>query len=155
MANSKLRRLLPWDTRFMRLAREWALLCSKDPNTQVGAVLVGANPRDIALGYNGFPPGIADDERMLDRDLKNQLVQHAERNVLDNAKFDTRGATIYATFHICSECAKSAISKGVTRVVCPPPADYEPWKSRAALAQSLLKEAGVELTIYEEQTDET
>jgi len=136
-----------WDQRFFLLAHHVAQW-SKDPSTKVGAVVVGRDRRCIALGYNGFPPGIADTtERLEDRETKYALTQHAERNVLDNAKFDLEGSTLYATFAVCTECAKSIIAKRVARVVCPAPTDREPWKTSATRAQALFAEAGVRVTI--------
>jgi dCMP deaminase len=128
---------------------------SKDPSTRVGAVLVGKDRRDIALGYNGFPPGIADrTDRLNDRDVKLRLTQHAERNVLDNARFDVSGATLYTTFFVCAECAKSVVSRGIARVVCPPAADREPWKSDAEWSQQLLMEAGVRVVRYDKESND-
>jgi dCMP deaminase len=137
------------DRRFMALAHfmsGW----SKDPRTQVGAVIVAPDPRKVSLGYNGFPPGIADDDRLLDRDLKNMMVQHAERNAMDNAQFDTTGATIYTTRAPCHACAGSLISKGIRRVVTPPWPTDPLWQKSSDLARSLLMEAGVEVTTVEE-----
>jgi dCMP deaminase len=136
-----------WDQRLYDLA-SFVAQWSKDPSTKVGAVLVGKERREIALGYNGFPPGIADTpERLTDRTMKYKLVQHAERNVLDNARFDVRGGTLYVTFFPCSECAKSIVSRGITRVVTPaPPSDCrEPWATEIEWARLILTEAGVQL----------
>lgn len=137
------------DKRFIGLAefvREW----SKDPRTRVGAVLVGADPRLVALGYNGFPPGIADDDRLHDRGIKNMLIQHAERNVMDNARFETKGATLYTTRYPCHHCAGSIVSKGITRVVsCPPPTDPQ-WLSSSEWAETMFLEAGVKVDLYGE-----
>lgn len=136
-----------WDHRYLAAAEHFAGW-SKDPSTKVGAILVGADRRKIAIGYNGFPPGIADTpERLNDRELKYPLTQHAERNVLDNATFDTRGATLAVTFFPCCECTKSIISKGIRRVITRPPSDREPWASHAKLSVMLLEEAGIELVI--------
>ena len=131
------------DARFMVLAAHVASW-SKDPRTQVGAVVVGANPRNIALGYNGFPPGVIDSpERLNHRPTKYFYTQHAERNVLDNAGFDLHGATIYITMFPCAECAKSIISKGISRVVSPAPPREEPWAESALYATIMLLEAKV------------
>lgn len=141
-----------WDQRFLELARHVAGW-SKDPSTKVGAVIVGRDKREVALGYNGFPPGVPDYEGWLrDREVKYRLTQHAERNVLDNARFDLRGATVYVTMFPCSECAKSIVSKGIARVVCPPPVDRDPWSEDAGWTRILFREAGVILD--EKQTDE-
>lgn len=133
-----------WDDRYMALALHVAQW-SKDPSTQVGAVVVGKDRRKIALGYNGLPPGIRDDGRLLDKTTKYALIQHAERAVLDNAQFDLTGGTLVVTMHPCNECAKSIVSKGITKVICPQPAFREPWLESAKWAIALFKEAGVEL----------
>lgn len=135
-----------WELRYFRLAKHIARMWSKDPRTKVGAVLVGANRNNIAIGYNGFPPGIPDDPKMLnDRSAKHKLMQHAERNVLDNATFDTDGSTIAVTMFPCSECVKSMISKGVVKIICPPPVNYDPWALDAAWAKSMIHQSSTSL----------
>ena len=136
-----------WDRRYVELAvivGTW----SKDPSTKVGAVLVGRNRKHIALGYNGFPQGIADtEERLNDRPHKLRLVQHAERNVLDQATFNTDRATLIVTRFPCSECAKSIISKGIKRVVYVADQAYgDRWLDEVRWAKEMLNEAGVQLT---------
>jgi dCMP deaminase len=137
-----------WDLRYYALAKHisgW----SKDPSTKVGAILVGKNRRHLAFGYNGFPPGIEDtEERLNNRELKYKLTQHAERNVLDNATFGCFGGTLAVTMHPCSECAKSIISKGVSRVICPPALNREPWHTDAKVAENILREANVDILFY-------
>lgn len=132
-----------WDYRFMTLARhvaEW----SKDPSTRVGSVLVGKQRAAIAVGFNGFPPGIDDtDLRLRDTKMKYRLMMHSERNVLDNARFDVVGGTLYSTLIPCCECTKSIISRGIGRVVCPPIPDREPWKEEGSWSRMLLQEAGI------------
>jgi dCMP deaminase len=135
---------LTWDQRHMALARFWSQN-SKDPSTKVGAVIVGRDKREVTLGYNGFPPGIADDERLLDRAKKYPIVIHAERNALDNCRFDTKGATLYATLAPCCGCASSIVSKGIRKVVCPQP-DYNSELARRhdiVTAIEILREGGV------------
>ena len=131
------------DRRGMDLART-AAQWSKDPTTKVGAAIVGEDPRHTSLGFNGFPPGIEDTpERLLDRPTKHKLTQHAERNALDNATFDTRGATMYTTLAPCVACAKSIVSKGIARVVCDRVPEHAPWSEEAAEGRAILEEAGV------------
>src|ERR1051326_2813900 len=48
-----------WDRRFLELAKHVSSW-SKDPSTKVGAVIVDANRRVVATGYNGFPRGVED-----------------------------------------------------------------------------------------------
>ena len=61
--------LKKWNMRFLEMAKmvgSW----SKDPSTQVGAVIVDDDRRVISLGYNGFPKGVADNQRLDDRKEK-------------------------------------------------------------------------------------
>jgi dCMP deaminase len=134
-----------WDQRLVKLAREVASW-SKDPSTKVGCVIRGDNPRHVAVGYNGFPRGIEDTpERLSDRGTKNLLMQHAERSALDNATFDTAGATLVTTFFPCCDCAKSIVSKEIKSVVVASTGlpEHEPWSSQAKQSREILIEAGV------------
>jgi dCMP deaminase len=129
---------------------------SKDPKTQVGAVVVGDNPRNLTVGYNGFPPGIADTpERLEDRQTKYKFMVHAERAALDNATFDTRGGILASTMFPCVECTKSIISKGIHCVVCPPrpePIGEPSWRDELPLSEEMLKEAGIRIIHLEPET---
>lgn len=134
-----------WDQRFLDLAHHIATW-SKDPSTKVGAVLVGLDKRQVALGYNGFPPGVLDSaSRLSDRDIKLRYTIHAERNVLDNAHFPTQGATLYCTHPPCTSCALSIISKGIRRVVSSPMSSEfaTRWGAETFLSRDLFREAGV------------
>ena len=105
-----------WDMRFLELARHVATW-SKDPSTQVGAVIVDRKRRVVSMGYNGFPRGVEDSiKRYKDRDEKLKFICHAERNALDNSPHSVEGCALYATFMPCNECAKSIIQRGITTV---------------------------------------
>ena len=79
------------DIKFLRTATEIARIWSKDPSTKVAAVAVGEPRNQIAWGYNGFPPGIADTPaRLAHRETKLSLTLHAEPNALANAEFPAR-----------------------------------------------------------------
>jgi dCMP deaminase len=138
-----------WDRRFLRLAREIASW-SKDPSTQVGAIIVDALRIPVALGYNGLPRGIADtQERLTDRSLKYSLIIHAELNALHNAGRSVRGCTLYTwPLMPCSSCAGHLIQAGIARVVAPIARDdlHRRWADSLHVARELLLEAGVELT---------
>lgn len=137
-----------WTSRYMALASMVASW-SKDPSTKVGAVLVGKDRRQVALGYNGFPPGIDDSEaRLNDRKVKHLLTQHAERNVLDNAHFDCRGATLITTRYPCHECAKSLVSKGIAKVITPVKPTDPLWAESSDAAQIVMEEGGVQIEFF-------
>jgi len=118
-----------WDELFIAMAAE-AAWRSKDPRTQNGACIVSADHTEIAIGYNGFPklknkdndevfPWIGEGEEAMTERYK--FVVHAERNCLDNAKFDLDGSTLYLFsergYYPCETCAQGILSKGVSAVV--------------------------------------
>lgn len=146
-----------WDEGFLRQALEWAKM-SKDPNTQVGAVLVGKDRETLSTGFNGFPRGIMDTpERLYDRETKNRLMVHAERNAILNAArigVSLRGSTLYlaATDHTCAvwggppctACTIEVIQAGVTMVVAHPfKSGPSKWREDIEYARGLLTEAGI------------
>lgn len=99
---------------------------SKDPNTQVGAIIVSKDDRILSVGYNGFPNGCSDDEfpwaRSAKReyDTKYPYVVHAELNAILNFRGDNKafeGSTLYVTLFPCHECAKAIIQSGIARLV--------------------------------------
>lgn len=147
-----------WDTHFLDLALHHAQL-SKDPSTRVGAVIIGSERELISAGFNGFPRGIMDtSERLNNRDLKLQLVVHAEMNAaLAAAKLGLRikGCTMYivaqdvTTHEIwggppCTRCTVQLIQCGLSEVVSYPLRSVPSrWHNDLELAQSLLLEAGI------------
>jgi len=74
-----------WDSRFMDLARLVASW-SKDPSTQVGAVIVDQDKRIVSTGFNGFPRCVNDSP--VDREVKLLRTIHAEENALLFARRD-------------------------------------------------------------------
>jgi len=148
-----------WFKRWHALAchvAEW----SKDPSTKVGAVIVGSNTRQLAVGYNGFPPLVRDiPERYRDKPTKYKYTQHAERNALDNAQFSCEDGTMVTTMFPCIECAKSIISKGIKCVVTPPIPEPLPngewsWRDDCPLSLEMFDEAGVRV-VWVSDTDNT
>ena len=132
-----------WDKRFLDLAK----LCgswSKDPSTQVGAVIVDGNNRIVSIGFNGFPQGVEDsEERLVDRETKYDIIVHAEANALMFANKSVEGCTLYTwPFPPCSRCAGLIIQSGVTRVVSVVHTG-ERWKKNFDLARQLFHEAGI------------
>lgn len=131
-----------WTRRFLDLAQLVASW-SKDPSTQVGAVIVDDLRRVIATGYNGFPRGVHDDaRRYADRAVKYPLVVHAEANAILNAVANVRGAVMVATMMSCAECAKLIVQSGIACVVAPKVAN-DRWTESHKFAQMIFDEAGV------------
>lgn len=139
--------VLNWDEYFMGLAHLSAKR-SKDPNTQVGAVIVSPEHRVVGIGYNGFPNGCDDDDFPWERegefaDTKYPYVVHAELNAILNSIQNLKGCSIYVSLFPCNECAKAIIQSGISRIV------YESDKYAATdgtiASKRMLKAAGVEL----------
>lgn len=138
-----------WDKRFLELAKlvgSW----SKDPSTQVGAVIVDENNRIVSVGYNGFPRRVEDNDRLLDREEKYDIIVHAEVNALMFANKSVERCTLYTwPFQPCSRCAGLIIQSGIKRVVSVVQQD-ERWKKNFELARQLFDESGIILEWVEE-----
>ncbi|MAF25774.1 CMP deaminase [bacterium] len=135
---------MKWDVRFLRLAKEVSTW-SKDPGSQVGAVIADSKHRLRATGYNGFPPGIKDDERLQNRSTKLAHTIHAEDNAIAfSFGADLRDCSIYI-FGLppCSNCSLKIIRSGIRRVVSLPEVS-DSWREDCALAEKLLSEANIE-----------
>ncbi len=143
-----------WQTRFLRLAKEVATW-SKDPSTQVGAVIVDQNNRVVSLGFNGFARGVDDAlEIMEDREAKLRRMIHAEENALLFAGRDVTDCTIYVTHAPCAPCAAKIIQAGIKKVVFPKPEGdfYSRWVVDMVTAVSMYQEVGV--VVIQVETEE-
>ena len=130
---------MKWVNRFLDLASvvgSW----SKDPSTQVGAVIVDQRNRIVSVGFNGFPHGILDDT--VSREEKLRRTIHAEENALLFANTSVEGCTIYVTHHPCSRCAAKLIQVGIKKIIY---ADglSENWGDEVRSAQYMLHEAKI------------
>lgn len=122
--NKQRRDYLNWDQYFMGIAKLSALR-SKDPNTQVGACIVGDDNRILSIGYNGTPNGYKDGVFPWDRvgnplETKYLYVCHAEMNAVLNYRGNRKeleNAKIYVDLFPCNECAKIIIQAGIKEVV--------------------------------------
>lgn len=108
---------LSWEEYFMTLAIV-ASLKSKDPSTQVGAVIIdNKNKKVISSGYNGFPRYLDDNKIPQTRPEKYMYVVHAELNAILHAQRELSDCTLYATVFPCSECMKAVIQTGIKTVI--------------------------------------
>ena len=138
-----------WHQRFLALARhmsDW----SRDPNRKVGAVIVRPDKTVATMGFNGFPRGVADsDERYNNRDLKNEMVVHAEMNAILHAREPLHDYALYVwPFHPCARCAAAIIQSGIKQIYTVP-WDTTNWGETIRIARSMFDEAGVTVTILE------
>lgn len=133
-----------WDWA-LGMARHVSLL-SKDPSTQVGAVIFDDRRRIVSAGYNGLPRGVEDSEkRLTDRNTKLKMTLHAEKNAISFATGPLEGATLMCTHPCCTQCAALIIQVGISRVCWPRPNKefMARWKEDLALSKEMFDEAGV------------
>lgn len=139
-----------WDKRFIELA-EFIGQWSKDPSTQVGAVIVRPDKTIASVGYNGFPRGTDDGAHLYEeKEVKYARIVHAEINAIISAQnADFKGCTIYVSpLYPCPQCAAALIQAGIRKVVARL-SNRPDWKDRFAVSKQLLKEAGVEFVTVE------
>ena len=113
---------ISWDEYFMGIA----VLSgerSKDPNTQVGACIVGEDNRILSVGYNGFPNGCSDElfpwaREGNELETKYPFVAHSELNAILNYRGgNLEGTKLYVSLFPCNECAKAIIQAGIKTVI--------------------------------------
>jgi dCMP deaminase len=135
-----------WDERFLELTRlisTW----SKDPSTKTGAVIVRPDRTILAVGYNGFPKGMADNaELYANREFKYSRIVHCEMNALLNAKQSVEGCTLYTwPFASCDRCCVHVIQAGIKMAVFPklPKKLEKRWKDSVAKTKLYFNQAFV------------
>src|SRR5580692_7035730 len=126
---------------------------SKDPNTQLGCVIIGPNHEIRSTGYNSFPRGIRDDvpERLV-RPAKYLWIEHAERNAICNAAragTATEGCTIFVEIMPCMDCARAIVQAGIVEVAVSSErmAQYNSayYDEHFSMVEVLFAEAGIKV----------
>jgi len=127
-----------------------ASLKSKDPSTQVGAVIVdNKSRRVISAGYNGFPRHINDDLLPMTRPEKYQYTVHAELNAILHARQDLSGCSLYVSVFPCSDCMKAIIQTGIKLVVYLHELSGDDWEASKNATLKLAELAGIEIRRFE------
>jgi len=141
---------LTWQEYFITIAQVCALR-SKDPNTQVGVVIINKNKEIIATGYNGLPWGCSDDKYPWENKQENWLetkypyVVHAEANAIIHARQDCHDFSLYTTLFPCCECAKLIIQAGIKQIFYSN--DKHSEEENVIAAKKMLKDASVKFTL--------
>ena len=141
------------ERRLLRAAVEMAKR-SSDPSSKFGAILTDPEGRVLGVGFNGFPDGIEEDERMNDRPTKYELVVHAEmRAMLDavSRRYPLAGTVLFVSTVPCCRCAVHIIEAGIARVVSERPTpDYcSRWGDSIQRTIGLFREAEVQFSMGE------
>ena len=149
---------ITWDEYFMALAKLTAIR-SKDPSSQVGAVIVDQNNRVLSIGYNGAPNGFPDTEFPWAREgeeleTKYPYVCHGELNAISNFngnKQELEGAKIYVTLFPCNKCTQLIIQNGIKEVIyaCDKYADKNEFKA----SKIMLDKCGVSYRYFDADFD--
>ena len=132
-----------WAVRFFQMA-ELVASWSKDPSTQVGAVITQGN-RIVSVGFNGYPHGVSDSADTDDREMKLLKTLHAEENAILFAKRDLAGCEIWVTHFPCPNCAAKIIQTGISTVHCPEQSDdfLSRWGDKIRVSQEMFAQSGV------------
>lgn len=117
----KREKYLSWDDTFMMMS-DLMSQRSKDPSTQIGAVIVDDNNVILGTGYNGWPRGIKQDDLPWGREgddleTKYPYVVHGEVNAIYNSYNNLKGSRIYCNLFPCNECAKAIIQNGIKEII--------------------------------------
>lgn len=127
---------------------------SKDPSTQVGAVIV-RDKVSIMRGYNGPMRGADDsDPNLFVEPYKKYAMVHAERNAFYNCArhgVSTLECSMYLTFAPCHECAQAIVQCGINRVVIhadAPVHHSQSWQESIAIGMDFMHTAGIEIEYW-------
>lgn len=131
---------------------------SHDPRTHIGSVIVASDNAIQAVGYNGFPRGVATRAEILESPEKYKWISHAEENAIANAARNSTsiiGSTIYVNLTPCNSCARTIIQHGIREVIVHKnsQAIYEEssgkdgmyWEESFVCTKSMFAEVGVKL----------
>jgi len=148
-----MRKPLNWQEYFMTLALV-ASLKSKDPSTQVGAVIIDNRTKKvISSGYNGFPRNVDDDKIPQTRPEKYLYVVHAELNAILHAQKELNDCSLYVTVFPCSECMKAAIQTGIRDIIYLNDLAGDDWEESRKATMNLANLARVTVTKFNGQNE--
>jgi dCMP deaminase len=126
---------------------------SDDPDTKLGAIIVGPNNDIISIGYNGLPRGIKPTETNTKRPTKYDYMEHAESNaILNCVRNNTKipeGSKLYVQMVPCVVCTRMIIQAGISQVIIGSTESSNPkWREDWETSSLMLDEAGVQWTKY-------
>jgi dCMP deaminase len=90
---------------------------SKDPSTQVGAIIVNEYNEICGTGYNGPPSKIDDNKIDWSRPNKYLYIKHAEANAIDHSLKSIENSTLYVTGIPCQKCMLEIVDAGISKVI--------------------------------------
>lgn len=142
-----------WEEYFMSLALV-ASLKSKDPSTQVGAVIIDNKTRKlVSSGYNGFPRNMDDDRIPQTRPEKYLYVVHAELNAILHAQRELSDCSLYVTVFPCSECMKAVVQSDIKRIVYLNDLNGNDWNDSKKATVKMAELAGIKIIKFESDNE--
>ena len=144
---------LKWPRRFLDLAYQVASW-SKDPSTQVGAVVVDQQGHPMSFGFNGMPKGVNDnDDSRNERPTRYFYYEHAERNAIYLSRRNLEGCVMVVTHHPCPGCARAIVQAGISHLYVDDRHGISWAKERGVEAweasTNILREGGVEVVMLQ------
>lgn len=142
--------------KYIRLAQVNAELFSKDPHTQVGAIILAEDFSCIkSCGVNGFPRKMNDEkEGRWERPNKYKYVCHAEGNAIANAAMTgtaINNSVMVVTKFPCSNCAKLILQAGIKKIyTLVPEYDSITWGEDAKISEEMFDEVGIKVVKFDQ-----
>ncbi len=123
---------------------------SKDPSTQVGAVIFRPDMTIASMGRNGFEQGANDDPALyLDRSYKLCHVIHAEHNAIRFGRESMQGYGLCVwPLPPCQQCMERIAAAGIAVVVAPIVHESNRWYASGLLAKKHALSLGIEYREY-------
>ena len=127
-----------------------AKLGSCDKHTKLGAIVIDVDEKVLIESCNTMPEGISITEERLERPIKYQYIEHAERNAVFYAarhgiKLEGTILCVNCNPVPCTECARAVIQSGIKMIIGRDIKNMasERWDESCKFALDMLKEAGV------------
>mgnify|MGYP003122506089 FL=1 len=147
-----------WNKRYLNLAyyiSKW----SRDPNRKCGAVIIGKDNTEKAIGYNGLPNNVdlnnSNIKKRYEKPQKYMWVEHAERNAIYTAGrngVSLDGCKMYVTYFPCCDCARAIIQSGIKEVYSPKPDwSHHKWGESWKVSKQMFNECGVKIKFIENE----
>jgi len=153
MAKRKPRYVPTRDEKYMGLAF-WIASFSKDPDTQVGALIISDENEPLGWGYNGPPSNFFDIDIDWRRPGKYSFIRHAAANAITHSHGSPEGSTLYLTTHPCKICILDIVAVKIKKVIYFP---FQPDKESslcvdketASITEERAKKGKVDLTKFD------
>ena len=147
-----------WNKRYLNLAN-YVSKWSRDPNRKCGAVIVGTDNTEKAIGYNGLPNNVdlnrSNTKKRYEKPQKYMWVEHAERNAIYTAGrngVSLDGCKMYVTYFPCCDCARAIIQSGIKEVYSPKPDwSHHKWGESWKVSKQMFNECGVKVKFIKDE----